>query len=161
MITIPAVPCVEGCSDCCCPVPFSKREWAAVPFGFKKGLDIRMSINLVGRLMVIPVRMGFLPPEVPKIIYQKDAGLIMRAGQSAETPDSCPFCVEHKCIIYEVRPLICRIHGTVRVNNPFDLHIRLTCPRDRAPKNPLSNQQIDDLYAGWLENKPTWQGAAQ
>lgn len=28
---IPEMQCVEGCSACCGPIPFSRAEWAAVP----------------------------------------------------------------------------------------------------------------------------------
>lgn len=28
---IPPVPCIEGCTDCCGPVPFTLAEWARVP----------------------------------------------------------------------------------------------------------------------------------
>jgi Fe-S-cluster containining protein len=155
-ISIPAVPCEEGCSDCCCPVPFSKREWAAIPPELKKGLDIRLSINFRGYLMVIPFSPGFLPPNIPKIVPQKDVGLIMRGLHEDEITDSCPFCVEHRCAIYQIRPLICRIHGTVRPDNPFDAHYRLTCPHNKVPLYPLLNGQIDQLYLAWMENRRTW-----
>jgi len=165
---IPSVPCDEGCADCCCPMPFSKREWALVPMELKKGLDIRMCLNLVGRMMPIPFRPGFLsrfkgeldvevgPAIRMPLISQGDLGKFMRGFHKEDVPDSCPFCVDHRCIIYEIRPLICRIHGTVRPQ-PHDIHHRLTCPRGRIPENFLSNHEIDELYMAWMENRRTWQ----
>jgi len=157
MIVIPAVPCDEGCSECCCPVPFSKREWVAIPIELKKGLDIRLSINFLGRLMAIPLRPGFLPAGIPKVIPQKDVKKVLRGLQEEEIPGSCPFSVEHRCTIYELRPLVCRIHGTVRLSPSSNVHNRATCPRGKVPERPLSYAQLDHLYLAWLENKRTWQ----
>lgn len=154
---IPAVPCDEGCSDCCCPVPFSKREWAVIPVELKKGLDIRMSINHLGLMMPIPFSPGFLPAGIPKIFPARDAGKVMRALQEDEIADSCPFCVEHRCLIYEMRPLVCRVHGTVRLSPSNNVHNRATCLRGRVPEHPLSYTEVDQLYLAWLENKRTWQ----
>src|SRR5208337_2692988 len=154
---IPPVPCDEGCSDCCCPVPFSKREWAAIPLELKRGLDIRMSINFTGRLMSIPFQPDFLPPGVPHLIPQYDMGKVMRCFQEDEIPNSCPFCVEKRCVIYELRPLICRIHGTVGPD--ASIYNRLTCPRGRVPTSPLTKEEINKLYLDWLLNERTWQEA--
>jgi len=43
----------------------------------------------------------------------------------------CPYLEDAKCIIYEDRPLLCRVYGTT----PGTL---LACRRGRAPYNPLS-----------------------
>jgi Fe-S-cluster containining protein len=106
--------------------------------------------------MAIPFRPGFLPPGLPKVIPGEDLGKIMRGLHEDEIPDSCPFCENHRCTIYELRPLICRIHGTV-LPHPTDVHNRLTCPRGKAPEQPLLYGQVDSLYCAWLENKRTWQ----
>ena len=155
---IPAVPCVPGCADCCCPVPFSKREWAAVPSELKKGLDIRLTINITGRMMILPCLPGFLPAGIPQLIPAGQLGHVMRRLSNHETPASCPFCDNHHCcMIYEVRPLLCRIFGAVISNPPSHHNYLLTCKRNCSAKDPLSNEETDQLYLAWFENKRTWQ----
>lgn len=51
----------------------------------------------------------------------------------------CPYCEENKCTIYEFRPFMCRIFGTVAKPHP------LACPYGAMPVSPLPGDKVDDL----------------
>ncbi len=51
---------------------------------------------------------------------------------------SCIFLIDKRCSIYNFRPLICRLFGSVDSNN-------LKCPHGCLAKNPLKDQDSDKL----------------
>ncbi|MHB8174715.1 MAG: YkgJ family cysteine cluster protein [Nitrospirota bacterium] len=80
------VPCIDGCSECCGPFPLSQRELA----------KIRDYLEPLGRAM-------------PSLIPGLNLPVDWEAGRSLD----CAFLEEGKCIVYPVRPLICRGMGAV------------------------------------------------
>lgn len=76
--------CLDGCTDCCGPIPFNKWEWSQV----------------------------------------KDK-------RSANSID-CPYSIQGKCDIYDDRPLICRLYGTVE---------DLQCPHGVKPLRMLTAEE--------------------
>lgn len=55
---------------------------------------------------------------------------------------TCPFFKTDRCIIYEVRPLICRIYG--HIDDPL-----MTCPHGcNVNISPEVKKRIDDKYFG-------------
>ncbi len=56
------------------------------------------------------------------------------ADKRKATCIECPYSTEQGCAIYEQRPIICRLFGTV--DDPM-----LKCPHGRGPKKPLSAEE--------------------
>lgn len=80
------VPCIEGCSECCGPFPLSPMELAKIGDHLKS----------LGRI-------------TPALIPGLNLPVNWEAGQSL----NCAFLEEGKCVVYPVRPLICRGMGAV------------------------------------------------
>lgn len=91
---IPEFECLEGCTGCCGPVPFSKWEWDRIK-------DKRKAT-------------GF----------------------------DCPYINCGKCEIYDKRPLLCRLFGTVE---------DLRCPYGRRPDKLLSKKEGQEIMNRYFE----------
>ena len=65
----------------------------------------------------------------------KRAFLPVRLDQG---PVTCQYTIDHKCSIYPVRPLVCRLYGVV--DNP-----KATCPKLGLPRVHLTNREADKL----------------
>jgi len=50
----------------------------------------------------------------------------------------CPYIKDGQCSVYEKRPFLCRLFGTVDT-------MRLRCPHGRKPDKPLTEQQGMEL----------------
>ena len=114
-----------------------------MPAEMKEGLDVRRTVNFLGREMVFPFRPGFLPPEFTQEIPFLYVPKAMRGGGPEEIPGSCPFCEKGRCRIYELRPALCRFYGTT-VKPPF------ACKRGHLPERPLDDGQILALMTDWF-----------
>jgi len=55
----------------------------------------------------------------------------------------CPYAVDGKCEIYEVRPFVCRLFGAV--DTPT-----MTCPYGRGPENKLTEAEARELTFRYL-----------
>jgi Fe-S-cluster containining protein len=123
-------------------VPFSTIEWEKIPAAMKEGLDLRESRSVLGRPLWVPFRPRFLPPGFGTFIREKDLASAMRAGTMEEKPGSCPFSDPSGCLVYEERPIICRLFGT-------NLEVPFTCKRNLTHKNLLSINQIMEIMGLW------------
>ncbi len=103
--------CLAGCSECCEPVPFSQWEWDQVPPELRKVATVRQGYAIV------PV-----PPGTPRHVFRKGFPVfeIMRLNSDGRYNLACPFESEKGCIIYDHRPILCRLFAAVK--DP-----RLTC----------------------------------
>lgn len=65
--------------------------------------------------------------------------------EKKKSPDGlqCPYSTSTGCSIYENRPLMCRIFGTVDDE-------RLECPRGRAPAQKLSAEEGADIVRAYI-----------
>lgn len=104
---IPKFKCIEGCTDCCGPVPFNKEE-----------------IKRIGQ------KPGFDPSDL-----------------------KCKFSHNGGCDIYENRPMVCRIFGTVP-SEPL-----LTCPHACQPLLPLNSVQEHEIMNEYQNTFPDFKGA--
>jgi uncharacterized protein len=69
----------------------------------------------------------------------------------ATTPD-CPNSRGHNCRIYNDRPFICRIFGTVEASDALgSSERRLICPHGRKPKKPLTQKQAAEMTREYFE----------
>ena len=140
---IPSSPCEPGCTDCCCPVPFSQPEWDRVPEKFKKGLDIRRTESFFGRTMWLPCKPDFLPKGFGDFIPQRHLSSAMRAGTLDEQKGDCPFVSQKNgCLIYDERPIICRLYGTSMI-------FLLRCNRGLTTKSLLTDAEVKDITKRW------------
>ena len=112
---IPTFTCREGCTDCCGSMPFvSGIEWDLVPEK-RQHDELRCPYLNGGQEMV-------------KIKKTSAVG-ITEAGGSFKVSNG-------KCEIYEHRPFICRLFGSVE---------GFQCIHGYGPENPLSVEQGRDL----------------
>lgn len=88
---IPAMECIDGCTDCCGPVP----------------------VNMV---------------EIARIEHKR--------GRSGGI--DCQYATGGRCMIYENRPVMCRLFGAV--DTPM-----LECPHGRHPLQRLSTAEADEI----------------
>lgn len=92
---IPKFKCIEGCTDCCGPIPANLEEIKRI--GKKPGVT----------------------HDVPGLL--------------------CEFAKDGPCSIYENRPLVCRIFGTVP-SEPL-----LKCPHGCQPMFPMIKEQENQI----------------
>jgi uncharacterized protein len=52
---------------------------------------------------------GIFPVEYFAI--KEQAGQDLKKGQNSNSETACPFLVDHRCVIYDARPMICRTQG--------------------------------------------------
>jgi Fe-S-cluster containining protein len=72
----------------------------------------------------------------------KNAVSIGTSGLKTISPTKCQFIEDGKCSIYDHRPLMCRLFGTVEA---------LKCPHGKGPEQLLTGEQaagIMDKYTG-------------
>lgn len=110
---IPEFKCVEGCSDCCGPVPMTRLEWLRL-------------VKLTGQN----------DKQLESKFYEG-----FRAGLSADESyyhahARCALLdkATNKCTVYEARPAICQLFGDVE-------HERMVCPHGRRPEVKLTHEQ--------------------
>lgn len=67
----------------------------------------------------------------------------MRGGTDEEKPGSCPFASpEEGCLIYEERPILCRLFGTSTI--PL-----LACKRGLTSDDLLSTKEVWEIMGLW------------
>lgn len=96
-----SVPCIDGCSECCGPFPLPPKELAKIE-------DYLASL---GRVM---------PELMP--------GMNLPIDWKARGSSNCAFLEKGRCLVYPVRPLICRGMGAV------DSAMLICSPRIRAKR---------------------------
>ena len=57
----------------------------------------------------------------------------------------CPYLVDHRCSIHSVRPMVCRLWGSIE---------RLPCPHGCEPKGGLLTSQEGYRLMDWSERVP-------
>jgi len=125
---IPTFKCVEGCTDCCGPVPVSREE-------HKMGAKL-MSPELAGQLLDIMSAGGASSEELnasPELTqWAKNLGACLK----------CPYVIEHGggCAIYDNRPFLCRLFGTIP---------SMPCPHGAGPEKMLSVADERDLMRSY------------
>jgi Fe-S-cluster containining protein len=114
---IPHVKCVPGCSACCGPVVVGKTELIRI----KKWLN-RRGIKL-------------------KPLHKDlTCGYVQMTFLSSNRKTSTKKGIQNgRCLIYGVRPLICRLFGAAR-DEP-----RLKCKFVKLPENALSAEQANEM----------------
>lgn len=110
---VPEFQCVEGCSDCCGPVPMTRLEWLRI-------------VKLTGRN----------DKQLEKEFYHAFAAGFSSDESYYKMHAKCPLLDQstHKCSVYEGRPAVCRLFGAVE-------HERMVCPHGRRPEVKLNNDQ--------------------
>lgn len=93
---IPSFVCIEGCTDCCGPVPMAAAEAELIELKPYEGLH-------------------------------------------------CQYATDRGCSIYERRPLLCRLFGTVD-------HEKMRCPHGKRPDVLLTHRQGDTIMRHYLKH---------
>jgi uncharacterized protein len=114
---IPTFKCIEGCTDCCGPVPASREERKAAPE--------LMRPELAQQILDILDAGGASPEEL------NDAPLLSEWAKKGADCLGCPYVIANGggCAIYDNRPFLCRLFGTVP---------GMPCPRGAGPEKMLS-----------------------
>lgn len=106
--SIPKVNC-QRCGACCGPVEMSSIEKRIVREYCKHhNIDLK----------------DMFSPLVPRLVKAMFGDY------------HCPMFVEKQCLIYEVRPLICRLQGVTA---------RLPCPNNKTDLYPLSEKKSAEM----------------
>jgi Fe-S-cluster containining protein len=103
---IPSLKCPPGCSACCGPVPLCSKEASVLKDLVKDNPDKSLLEGLN----------SFMTPTDPDL--------------------NCKFSSAKGCTVYENRPLMCRLFGTVE---------SLKCPLGCAPSRYLTRAEENDL----------------
>lgn len=64
------------------------------------------------------------------------APLILRVAKAVEGEWHCPMLENNQCLIYPVRPLICRLQGVIS---------KLPCPNNKTGSYPLSDNRAAEM----------------
>ena len=92
----------EGCEDNCCMTRFHHHTFLEV-FNLKKAF-------------------AALPPKTGAEIIKKTEDVVRLHAEAEKKGETarvmCPLNVEGKCLVYESRPMICRLHGIPSELNP-------------------------------------------
>lgn len=95
-------------------------------------------------LSLFPVEAMVLAEAVKALPTSRQAALRRRAAETA-ADSPCPFLEEHACLVYEVRPVICRTHG-LPVLNRQDGESRVDfCPENCRELSSLTGDCIIDI----------------
>jgi Fe-S-cluster containining protein len=90
-----------------------------------------------------PVELERLGDELRRKIEDQDLGDLLRRANEG---DVCPFAMPGKgCRVYEERPLMCRLYGTVE---------DLRCPHGYQPKQLLTSREARGIirtYANLIQ----------
>lgn len=125
-------------------MPFSGPEWAQVPDELKVGLDVRESVSVFDRPLWVPFKPGYLPTQYGQFIFLADLGAAMQGGNEKEEAGSCPFASAEKgCLIYDQRPILCRLFGTSTT-------ALLACKRGLTKECLLSDAQVMEIMRIWF-----------
>lgn len=104
MDCIPEFDCVDGCHECCGVVPFNAAE--------KSKAEAKMTL----------------------LSWQKFDDSSWVATAALQHPFSCPFLGNKGCTIYDDRPMICRLFGSV--DDP-----RMKCPKGCGPEQFITETE--------------------
>ncbi len=110
---VPTFRCGQGCSECCGPVNWHPAE----------DRNIRRYLAKHGRTYQVR-RLDSM--DVLAYVQHGDASGII-----------CPYVKDHRCTIYLVRPLICRLQGVYPE--------KLPCPFVK-PERVLTKNEIEQLF---------------
>lgn len=127
---IPTFKCVDGCTDCCGPVPVTREE-------HRQGAQL-LSPELTGQLVDIMNAGGASSEELkasPELTqWAKNMGACLK----------CPYVLANGggCAIYDNRPFLCRLFGTVP---------RMPCPHGAGPERMLSIADERELMRDYLK----------
>lgn len=82
--------CKEGCSECCGPIPISPEEWARITDSRAGRLALRRHLD---------------------VHIEERRGSFTVAWVNAGGRLACPFLGPKGCMVYDERPLVCRLFG--------------------------------------------------
>ena len=74
-----------------------------------------------------------------------EAASIRRHAEEHAAGERCPLLLDHRCLLYEARPIICRTHGLPIVFTEDDKQRLDCCPLNLASRESLSGSTIIDL----------------
>lgn len=111
------VGCRTGCNDCCSAVPLGRIEAARIRHP-------------------MPAQLGH--PSLP------DVAQSVMASTPISFCGGCAYSTPNGCAIYDQRPFICRLFGTVE-GEP-----KLTCRHGARAERPLTKQQADALAMDYV-----------
>jgi uncharacterized protein len=116
---IPTFKCVEGCSDCCGPVPATRQE--------RKNAPALMEAETALQIMDVLAAGGASTEELALAPEFTPALCI-----------TCPYVIENGggCAIYDNRPFLCRLFGTIPA---------MPCPHGAGPEKMLSKAEEREL----------------
>lgn len=110
---VPPFPCKEHCSECCGPIRWSDVEDTNIRnYLGERGMEYR-SVRIA-------------PGDILKAVTSGDYSGV-----------TCPYVENDRCLIYPVRPLICRLQGVVE---------KMPCPHSKSEKM-LTDDEIGKLFA--------------
>jgi uncharacterized protein len=126
---IPRFECIPGCTDCCGPVPASREERRA----HREFMDLETAHDILDVLS----QGGASAQELAK------APKLTAWGQAGADCLTCPYALKGLgCAIYNDRPFLCRLFGTVP---------SMACPHGRGPEKMLALAEERRLMHSYLE----------
>jgi Fe-S-cluster containining protein len=116
---IPPVMCRPRCTDCCGAVPWSHWEWNQVPAFLKEGLILNEALvkpPIEGdsyRKVILPFRFKVKGTSTI-VLWNRDSWMQLYTKRPIKA-NKCVFLTEDEsgCRVYQYRPIICRLFGTI------------------------------------------------
>jgi Fe-S-cluster containining protein len=117
--SIPTVLCRHLCSDCCGCVPWSHYEWDLLPKHLKKGIVVN-EVYVKPPVKGMPFRKMIIPTfkklkGMSTIVMWDNKSWMELYTSKPISPNKCVFLSdgEFGCTVYQYRPIICRLFGTI------------------------------------------------
>ncbi len=116
---VPSFTCKDHCSECCGPIQWSDVEDTNIRSYLKEhGMEYKSK--------------RFSSHDIFKAILSGDYSGV-----------TCPYVENDRCMIYPVRPLICRLQGLAE---------KLPCPHIK-PEKVLTKDEINSLFAELIKSR--------
>jgi uncharacterized protein len=95
-------------------------------------------------ITVFPVEAAALKEAIESLPV-KQADKIRRHVSEHAEDECCPLLFNHRCLLYEARPIICRTHGLPIIYTANDQRNSDCCPRNLAGAESLPGSSVVDL----------------
>jgi Fe-S-cluster containining protein len=95
-------------------------------------------------ISVFSVEAAAMREALENLPEQKAVEILRHVLEHAED-ERCPLLFNHRCLLYEARPIICRTHGLPIIYTSEGQRNSDCCPRNLTGSEPLSGTSVVDL----------------
>jgi len=150
-----AVQCGKGCSSCCrglfditlLDALLLRQGFDNLAHSVQEGVRSRVTKQIATMRLTWP---GIAPPYIINVLPEEDLDRLM----PEEDPTPCPLLGDDGlCLVYENRPMTCRLHGIPLVDISGEFFQDEWCTRNFKKDNPLENHDLRWNFRELFQNE--------